>query len=308
MAYWWVNHKGTHAEEIGGGYIWSPKTVKTGAYKQTYVNLTLVRPGDVVFSYAFKAIQAVGVVQGPHREVPKPQYGQGARESWAATGWLVPIQWTPLEHPFEPKPYYEQLKPLLPATYSPLDKNGKGTENCYLAAIDPGLYEALMALMAPTNPELPLELVSAEATREILESDMDETKKKQLVDARDGQGLFKARVTQLEPKCRVSGTADRRVLVASHVKPWAVCDHRQRLDGYNGLLLAPHVDRLFDRFLISFQDDGQLITAGPAVDTIMKQWGLNPTVKTPALRAGQRPYMAYHRQRLLAEVEKAQWK
>jgi hypothetical protein len=25
MRFWWVNHKQTYRQEIGGGYIWSPK-------------------------------------------------------------------------------------------------------------------------------------------------------------------------------------------------------------------------------------------------------------------------------------------
>lgn len=50
------------------------------------------------------------------------------------------------------------------------------------------------------------------------------------------------------------------MLVASHVRPWRRCETAgERLDGANGILLCAHVDRLFDRYLISFNDDGQIV-------------------------------------------------
>ncbi|WP_270830506.1 hypothetical protein, partial [Aeromonas sp. QDB63] len=61
MAFWWVNHKQTYSAEVGGGYIWSPKTNRNGSKNQTYINLTLTRPGDVVISYAGGLIKAIGL-------------------------------------------------------------------------------------------------------------------------------------------------------------------------------------------------------------------------------------------------------
>ena len=58
IQYWWVNHKQTYKAELEGGYIWSPKENQNGARNQTYINLTLVRPGDVVVSYAGAEIRA----------------------------------------------------------------------------------------------------------------------------------------------------------------------------------------------------------------------------------------------------------
>ena len=63
MSYWWVNHKQTYSSEVEGGYIWSPKENSNGARNQTYINLTLTTPGDVVFSYAAGKIKAIGIVE-----------------------------------------------------------------------------------------------------------------------------------------------------------------------------------------------------------------------------------------------------
>jgi putative restriction endonuclease len=51
-----------------------------------------------------------------------------------------------------------------------------------------------------------------------------------------------------------------RLLRASHIKPWARCEtDGERLDVYNGLLLAAHLDAAFDAGLISFSDDGAIL-------------------------------------------------
>jgi hypothetical protein len=53
MAFWWVNHKQTRDHEVRGGYLWSPMRNANGGYNKTYENMTLVRPGDTVFSYVW---------------------------------------------------------------------------------------------------------------------------------------------------------------------------------------------------------------------------------------------------------------
>ena len=85
------------------------------------------------------------------------------------------------------------------------------------------------------------------------------TERDALTKARLGQGLFRHRVADLEPACRVTGLARQEFLVASHIKPWRSCANSERLSGSNGLLLSPHVDKLFDRHWISFDSAGELI-------------------------------------------------
>lgn len=84
----------------------------------------------------------------------------------------------------------------------------------------------------------------------------DATERKVLAQARIGQGRFRADVTRLWGKgevCTLTGIALPEMLVASHIKPWRDSDDVERLDPANGLLLAAHADRLFDRHLMSFE-------------------------------------------------------
>jgi predicted restriction endonuclease len=123
------------------------------------------------------------------------------------------------------------------------------------------------------------------------------TEKKQLVKARVGQEAFRQNIQQMESGCRVSGVKDPRFLVASHIKPWRACNNEERLDGANGLILSPNIDRLFDRGYVSFGDDGTLLVA-PGLDTKTLELLGVPLKETKCgeFSAKQRRYLAYHRQ------------
>ena len=135
MSYWWVNHKQTYTSEIKGGYIWSPKENSNGSRNQTYVNLTLTKPGDIVFSYAAGTIKAIGVIESNCQEQIKPSEFGKAGDVWSDIGWGVPIDWEILSVPVTPKNHMNTIAPLLPPKHSPLQLNGNGNQSCYLASI-----------------------------------------------------------------------------------------------------------------------------------------------------------------------------
>ena len=83
----------------------------------------------------------------------------------------------------------------------------------------------------------------------------------QLIEARVGQGRFRKPVLARKPSCRLIGIKQPACLVANYIKPWAACVGGEHLDDANGLMLAPHVDHLFDAALISFEDNGQLLVS-----------------------------------------------
>jgi putative restriction endonuclease len=85
-------------------------------------------------------------------------------------------------------------------------------------------------------------------------------------------------------------------LRASHIKPWCKSDDREKLDGYNGLLLAPHVDLLFDRGWISFSDDGKLLVSDKLDRTVLTAWGIPENLNVGGFRPEQCKYLAWHRE------------
>lgn len=86
------------------------------------------------------------------------------------------------------------------------------------------------------------------------------TEKEQLIKARIGQGKFKRDLLKLTDKCCLCSISDQRFLIASHIKPWSRCESpEERIDPYNGFLLCPNHDALFDKGLVSFKNSGEIM-------------------------------------------------
>jgi putative restriction endonuclease len=134
VAFWWVNHKQTYSAEVGGGYIWSPKANRDGSKNQTYINLTLTRPSDVVISYAGGLIKAIGLAAAPCSERSKPYEFDCTGDSWPDTDWEVPINWEQLSKPIRPKDHLELIAPSSLPKILPCKQAGTGTRSSTLRA------------------------------------------------------------------------------------------------------------------------------------------------------------------------------
>jgi predicted restriction endonuclease len=117
----------------------------------------------------------------------------------------------------------------------------------------------------------------------------------QLTKSRRGQGIFKANVRLIEDHCRVTGVKNIKHLRASHIKPWSVSSKEEKLDGFNGLLLSPHVDHLFDRGFISFGNDGDLLLSRELNPVILDQWKIAKSTNVGNFKERQMKYLAFHR-------------
>lgn len=300
-SFWWVNQNQAFKAQIQGGYLWSPKKNANGARNQGYINMMQVRPGDVVFSYADTRIKAVGVVMDHHVEKPKPIEFGSAGKNWDVTGWLVKVEWTLLSFQFSPKTHIGRIAPLLPVKYSPLSQDGDGYQNGYLTALSCDLGNLMFTLVGEYDnaainavERCRIQVEGDEEQSAIESSGISETEKEQLVRSRVGQGLFRARVLEKESRCRFTGVVDQSLLIASHIKPWKDSDNNDRLNGDNGLMLAPHVDKLFDRGWISFADNGDVLIAEKATAVISK-WGLSAVTNVGAFTKKQQIFLRYHR-------------
>lgn len=130
----------------------------------------------------------------------------------------------------------------------------------------------------------------------------NETTRKALIDARLGQGKFRDELLRLwQSRCAVTGCSVTEVLRASHVKPWRKCTNRERLDPSNGLLLAAHIDALFDAGLITFDDNGSMLISNQIALRDRHELGLGGRLTRTPSRALRR-YLAFHRQRVARGV------
>ncbi|MBW6466503.1 MAG: HNH endonuclease [Brevefilum sp.] len=98
-----------------------------------------------------------------------------------------------------------------------------------------------------------------------------------MINARRGQGIFRQNIINVDSECRLTHVNNHKLLIASHIKPWRDLTDTEKLDGNNGLLLFPHIYKLFDIGYITFADDGHRLR-NEEVDLIMKKWGLNPNM------------------------------
>jgi len=215
-------------------------------------------------------------------------------KQWNKKGWLVRIAWSRVSEPLTPKDHIREIAPLLPEIYSPVQKTGKGNQRVYLASISDKLGQCLLSLINDDNFAFTNELEDNYETK-VEEEEEKQLLQEQLVQARRGQGQFKTSVAKIEPKCRVTGLKDKRLLVASHIKPWKDSNNFERLDGHNGFLLSPHIDKLFDNGYISFDDNGSILISTKKILPALKIWRIDRHRSAGTFTKRQKEYLAYHR-------------
>ncbi|GAK59599.1 hypothetical protein U27_06584 [Candidatus Vecturithrix granuli] len=91
----------------------------------------------------------------------------------------------------------------------------------------------------------------------------------------------------------MTGCQETRILRASHIKPWRVCNNFERLDVFNGLLLLPNLDAAFDQGLITFDRQGKIMIS-PSFRKSASMLGITEDMKIQ-LDERHQTYLAYHR-------------
>lgn len=118
------------------------------------------------------------------------------------------------------------------------------------------VHQRLSVLSESVIEQRVLSLISSDGDEQaqrdclIIQQDksIEDTVREQLIAARLGQGTFRKNCLMLYPACPVTGTTFAPLLRASHIKPWPACENgNERLDPFNGIILAAHIDILFDQ-------------------------------------------------------------
>ena len=77
---------------------------------------------------------------------------------------------------------------------------------------------------------------------------------------------------------------------------WSESNDEERLDIHNGILLSPNVDSLFDKHLISFEDDGKMLVSEKIDDTILSSLGIKPNTII-SFNEESKKYLSRHREK-----------
>ena len=126
------------------------------------------------------------------------------------------------------------------------------------------------------------------------------TEAERLVVQRVGQVIFRGGLIEYgEGTCAITGLALPELLRASHIKPWADCERdAERLDVFNGLLLAPHLDAAFDRGFMTVADEGTVMVSTALGVNDRRILGLAEPLRVRSLADGHRDYLSWHRARV----------
>ncbi|MGH8236816.1 MAG: winged helix-turn-helix domain-containing protein, partial [Steroidobacteraceae bacterium] len=147
MRFWWVNQNQTWRQEVGGGYLWSPKRKANNQINPFYESMREVSPGDVILSFRDTLIAAIGIAYSHDYECPKPQEFGDAAPNWGNIGWKIDVRFVDLVHKIRPKNHIDELRRHLPRKYSPLSAAGDGSQSVYLTEVPEPLFRALARLI-----------------------------------------------------------------------------------------------------------------------------------------------------------------
>ncbi len=130
----------------------------------------------------------------------------------------------------------------------------------------------------------------------ILPEKLSETMQETIRQARIGQGKYRDALLQSCPFCPITKITDERLLIASHIKPWAASDNREKIDPKNGFVLSPLFDKLFDRGFITFTSDRHMILSEYISPENWNRMGLknNTFIQSLPLDEERLKYLDFH--------------
>ena len=206
MTFWWVNQNKTFKQEVPGEYMRSPKRKQNGDFNQFYENMRVVDSGDIVFSYYTSRIQKIGVVLRPAVTSRKLTEFGTVGSNWSDEGWLVPVEWHDVPTVTRTRDMLQQLLPVLPDKYSPLNpETGDGLQAVYLASVPDEMAFILLENVGIDQPTLMalsegatddgrvIGSVEDQIEKEIHnDTNIDNTERIAIAKARRGQGRFRA--------------------------------------------------------------------------------------------------------------------
>lgn len=125
-----------------------------------------------------------------------------------------------------------------------------------------------------------------------------EKEEQEIRKARDGQGKYREQLLEQCHFCPFTMISDERLLIASHIKPWAASTIVEKTDPNNGYILSPLYDKLFDRGFITFTEKRHIILSEFISPYTWKQIKLKNDTFIKALPMDEKriEYLKFHHQ------------
>ncbi|HGM5285047.1 TPA: HNH endonuclease [Serratia liquefaciens] len=256
MSFFWVNIGSSFNEVKEQNFLWAPqygmnKHGKKFSYA-SWETVKDVKAGDIIFCNKDREIIYVAIATADADDAPRPP--NRSFDKWEREGTRVDVDLTVLEHPID----ILQFRDTFMAAFNELSRPTVFAENgfctqTYMCEIP----EAAAKLIASfINDNISIDFNKQTATVKEARG----STKAAVIQARVGHGPYRDKLfKKWGGKCAVTGIALESILTASHIVSWSISNDKEKVDPYNGFPLIPNLDRLFDRGMISFDDNGHLL-------------------------------------------------
>ncbi|MBP7174116.1 MAG: HNH endonuclease [Cloacibacterium sp.] len=197
-----------------------------------------------------------------------------------------------LKQIYEVAPLFKKFEGLTP--HKTINERVQRDKRFY--KILPGLYGLINHLDKIPLEYQPTDFLDKEILKNPTQIEVENTSKIIQQTIRIGQEKFRRNLLDEIPFCPITGITDRRILTASHIKPWRVSNNKERLDKNNGFIFSPTIDKLFDIGLISFENNKRLLISKALDKTNIISIGIEPKRVYEKLPIENRvQYLEYHR-------------
>ncbi len=284
-------------------YIWAPDD---RYYHHKFVKE--IRKDDIIFIYHKTNIIAISKAVENARRMLRPEF---RHTNWGEDGYNVDLEIINLEFLVKPYNHSEEIKKFKEneGKYFPFKEDGFIVQG-YTYKISTEFAKYLFSLVKLYGNERLVQEYNNKIENYQLE-DMEKNilyieeekcitgeEKESIIKVRINQNIFRQKLLNLE--CKLCGFSNEKLLIASHIKPWSESDDIEKLHIYNGFLFCPHHDKVFDKFLISFEDSGKIIISQKlsVEDRILLNLRDDMKIK---LSDGNKKYLKWHREKFFEQ-------
>lgn len=287
VKYFLVFQGTTYEEEKELSCLWAPKFGKSGQEVHHHKRLVEVKINDRIIHLVNRKIVAISTAKSKAYDVEAP-WKQDDTRPWLKNGRKIDVEMIELSEPILIDNIFQKIRSYLPEKYSPFDRNGSGNQG-YFYEINSKIFNTILNTDF-TNDFYDLDILNSpesESTKDIFRLN---------VRSSTWQNYFKNQLFKLwGSSCLVTGIKNENLLIGGHIKPWVKSSDEEKIDPYNGLLLSPNVDKLFEIGLISFQDNGSMMISDKINLSELKKLGIENKIKID-FKEKNLIYLKYHRE------------
>ena len=290
MKFFLVFQGDTYEEEKLLSCLWAPKLNKAGNEVHHHRRLLDADIGDQVVHLENRKIRAISKVKSKAYDCECPR--EFNRPNWSRDGRKVDLDLTEFDDPIEVDSIFKKIEKILPEKYSPFNIDGGGNQG-YFYEIGAKVFDVILNTDFNENEN------TTNNTNQNLNSPTGSSTLSNVVTNKRSpawQNLFKKKLFKLWPnECAITKVKNKNLLIGAHIKPWSKSNDKEKIDEYNGLLLAPNPDKLFELGFISFEDNGKIIISSKLSNEDFAKLNIDKDLVIN-FKEEHLKYMKYHRE------------